>query len=45
MGTCQAEKLDESKPSTEAHLEQYLWRFKDQDQKPMAVAGIIKILR
>ena len=41
----QAEKLDHTKPGTEPHLEQYLWRFKDQKNKPKAVAGIIKILR
>src|SRR3989344_5327479 len=40
-----AEKIDHTKPSTQPHLEQYLWRFKDQDKKPMAVAGIIKILK
>ncbi len=41
----QAEKLDHTKPGTESHLEQYLWRFKDQENKPKAVVGIIKILR
>lgn len=41
----QAEKVDHTKPSTEPHLEQYLWRFKDQDQKLMAVVGVVKILR
>lgn len=41
----QAEKLDHTKPSTESHLEQYLWRFKDPENKPKAVVGIIKILR
>ena len=41
----QAEKLDLTKPGTEPHLEQYLWRFKDSKNKPNAVAGIIKILK
>ena len=41
----QAEKLDHTKPGTEPHLEQYLWRFKNQKNKPKAVVGIIKILR
>jgi len=40
----QAEKLDHTKPGTEPHLEQYLWRFKDPENKPSAVVGIIKIL-
>lgn len=41
----QAEKADHIKPSTQPHLEQYLWRFKDPNNKPRAVAGIIKILK
>lgn len=41
----QAEKIDHTKPSTEPHLEQYLWRFKDPDNKPRALVGIIKILK
>lgn len=41
----QAEKIDHTKPSTQPHLEQYLWRFKDPDSKPKALVGIIKILK
>lgn len=41
----QAEKVDHTKPSTQPHLEQYLWRFKDTENKPKALIGIIKILR
>lgn len=41
----QAEKTDHNKPSTASHLEQYLWRFKDQDNKPKALVGLIKILQ
>jgi hypothetical protein len=40
-----AEKVDETKPNVDAHLEEYLWRFKDQENKPAALAGVIKILR
>lgn len=40
-----AEKLDDSKPGVDPHLEQYLWRFKDSENKPKAVKGIIKILK
>jgi hypothetical protein len=39
-----AEKIDDTKPDVDQHLEQYLWRFKDQERKPLAVKGIIKIL-
>jgi len=39
-----AEKVDSSKPSIDPHLEEYLWRFKDPDDKPKALKGIIKIL-
>jgi len=39
-----AEKVDHTKPSVEPHLEQYLWRFKNPDNKASAVKGIIKIL-
>lgn len=41
----QAEKLDHTKPGTEPHLEQYLWRFKDSENKLGAVVGVIKVLR
>jgi len=41
----QAEKVDHTKPSTQPHLEQYLWRFKNPENKSEAVTGIIKILR
>ena len=41
----QAEKVDHAKPSTQPHLERYLWRFKDSENKPNAVVGIIKILK
>ncbi len=40
-----AEKIDQTKPSVEPHLEEYLWRFKDPQNRPNAVKGIIKILR
>lgn len=40
----QAEKVDMDKPNVDEHLQQYLWRFRDPDQKPNAVKGIIKIL-
>ena len=41
----QAEKLDHTKPNTDPHLEQYLWRFKDPEHKSNAVAGIVKMLK
>ena len=41
----QAEKIDHTKPGIEPHLEQYLWRFKDPDNKLKALVGIIKILK
>jgi len=41
----QAEKVDDTKPSTAPHLEQYLWRFKDPERKSDAVMGIVKILK
>jgi hypothetical protein len=40
-----AEKVDDTKPSIQPHLEEYLWRFRDQDHKEKALVGIIKILR
>lgn len=40
-----AEKVDHSKPSVDPHLEEYLWKFKDPNNKPEALAGVIKILR
>jgi hypothetical protein len=40
-----AEKIDHSKPSVDAHLEKYLWRFKDPKRKVDALVGLIKILR
>jgi hypothetical protein len=40
-----AEKIDKSKPGVSPNLEQYLWRFKNPDQKALAVKGLIKILR
>lgn len=39
-----AEKVDHTKPNVEPHLEEYLWKFKDPENKPEAVVGIIKIL-
>jgi hypothetical protein len=41
----QAEKIDRTKSGTEPHLEKYLWRFKDPENKPKTLAGLIKILR
>jgi len=40
-----AEKLDSEKPSVAEHLEPYLFRFKDIENKPGALLGIIQILR
>ncbi len=40
-----AEKVDMDKPSVAPHLEEYLWRFKNPDNKPQALVGIIKILK
>ena len=40
----QAKKQDHAKPSVAEHLEQYLWRFKNSENKSGAVRGIIKIL-
>lgn len=40
-----ADKVDNSKPSVDPHLEQYLWKFKEPNQKQNAIAGMIKILR
>jgi hypothetical protein len=40
-----AEKLDNTKPSVDQHLEEYLWRFKDPNDKPNALVGVIKILK
>jgi hypothetical protein len=40
-----AEKVDDTKPSVRPHLEEFLWRFKDPEHKPDALAGIVKILR
>lgn len=39
-----AEKIDNTKPNVATHLEEYLWRFKDSDQKQNAVVGVVKIL-
>jgi hypothetical protein len=39
-----AEKLDTTTPSVEPHLEEYLWRFKNPENKAEAVKRIIKIL-
>lgn len=41
----QAEKIEYDKPSIQPHLEKYLWRFKNPENKANAVAGIVKILR
>lgn len=41
----QAEKIDHTKPSTQAHLEKYLWRFKNPKNKTKAIRGIVKILK
>ncbi len=40
-----AEKVDDTKPGVEPHLEEYLWRFKDPENKAEAVRGIVKILK
>jgi hypothetical protein len=40
-----AEKVDLSKPGVHPRLEPYLFRFKDPDNKPQALLGIIKILK
>lgn len=40
-----AEKEDSDKPPVAPHLEEYLWKFKNPEQKQMAVAGIVKITR
>jgi hypothetical protein len=40
-----AEKVDDTKPSIQSHLEEYLWRFKDTEHKENALMGLIKILR
>lgn len=40
-----AEKIDPTKPGVESHLEQYLWKFKNPEQKQKALLGVIKILR
>lgn len=40
-----ADKVDDSKPSIQPHLEEYLWRFKDPDHKREALVGMVKILR
>ena len=40
-----AEKVDMNKPSVAAHLEEYLWRFKNPENKSGAVVGILKILK
>lgn len=40
-----AEKVDHTKPDVAPHLEEYLWRFKNPDNKSKAVAGMIKILK
>jgi hypothetical protein len=40
-----AEKIDNAKPSVSPHLEEYLWRFKNQEQKREALIGMVKILR
>ncbi len=41
----QAEKIDEAKPSVDPHLEDYLWIFKDKENKAKAVMGVVKILK
>ena len=40
-----AEKVDHTKSSVAPHLEEYLWRFKNAENKAVAVKGIIKILK
>ena len=40
-----AEKMDDTKPSVAPHLEEYLWKFKNPDNKSKTVVGIIKILK
>lgn len=40
-----AEKVDDTKPSVQPHLEEYLWRFKNPEHKEMALVGMVKILR
>ena len=39
------EKVDETKPSVEPHLEEYLWKFKEPENKAKAVMGIVKVLK
>jgi hypothetical protein len=41
----QAKKVEQNKPSIPAHLEPYLFRFKDPAHKQESLSGIIKILR
>lgn len=38
-----AEKLDASLPNVDSHLEEYLWRFRDPNNKSAALKGMIKI--
>jgi hypothetical protein len=40
-----AEKVDLDKPSVSSHLEEYLWKFKNPNEKQSAVAGIVKITK
>ena len=40
-----AERVDLTKPSVDSDLEQYLWKFKDPNNKQKALMGIVKILR
>ncbi|MDP2641704.1 MAG: hypothetical protein Q8P21_00180 [bacterium] len=40
-----AVKIITDHPGTDPHLEEYLWKFKDQENKQEALKGIIKILK
>jgi hypothetical protein len=41
----QAEKIDDTEPGVDPHLEKYLWRFKYPEDKAKALAGLIMLLR
>ena len=41
----QAEKVGKDKPRVDPRLERYLFRFKDSQNKPQALLGIINILK
>ncbi len=41
----QADKVDKEKPDVDSRLVPYLFRFKDPENKPDALLGVIKLLR